>query len=489
MATPTGAQRPCMSPKRPVRVGAEDGMLGDIRDGAGGWEALEVVFGVLGRVVLVLDADFDIVRASRELDGMVCDGASHKALGRPVADLLGEQHFAPGAPLRRTLEEQGVEEGRRAFLRCPHEGARLVSLSAAWLPPELRDSCDVRARYVLVLRPAETDAHILQSATASMGLVAESRSMRAIVYLIEQLHRSEASVLITGESGTGKEVVARALHASSPRADGPFVAVNTAAIPAELLESELFGHVKGAFTGASANRVGRFELAAGGTLFLDEIGDMPGPLQVKLLRVLQERTYERLGESTSRSMDARIIAATNADLAERVRRGDFREDLYYRLRVVPIDLPPLRERRDDIAPLVRHHLARICSRQGRALRLSPDALRTLESCSWPGNVRQLENALEYAVALCPGQTLEVHHLPPDSAVRTPQRAEPPRATWADSPAPPSPLARPQALTEADETSLIRQALDSHRWNRSKAAEALGLSRTTLWRRMRELRIA
>ena len=278
-------------------------------------------------------------------------------------------------------------------------------------------------------------------------------------------------MLITGESGTGKEVVARALHARSRRAAGPFVAVNCGALPGELLETELFGHVRGAFTGAVRDRVGRFELARNGTIFLDEIGELPLALQVKLLRVLQDGVYERVGESTPRRLDARIVAATNTDLEGGIRTGTFREDLYYRLRVVPIHLPPLRDRPEDIAPLAIQFVARIGQRDGRALRLSPDTVREMERRPWPGNVRELENALQYATVVCQGQTIQVEDLPPGAGSGAGARSAPPT---------PPPL---------DEVSTIRAALEAARWNRVKAAEALGLSRTTLWRRMRELGLA
>ncbi len=292
--------------------------------------------------------------------------------------------------------------------------------------------------------------------------------MAAIFRLIENLRDSDTSVLLTGESGTGKEVVARALHAHSHRRNGPFVAVNCGALPADLLESEMFGHVRGAFTGAVRDRIGRFELAAAGTLFLDEVGDLPLPLQVKLLRVLQERSFERVGESTTRKSDARIIAATNVDLAREVAAGRFREDLYYRLRVVPIQIPPLRDRREDIEPLTRALLARVAARQGRIVRLSPNALRSILAYSWPGNVRELENALEFAVAVSRRETILPDDLPPNVLEAGGQAAKPTEGAAADP-----------------ESDRLLQVLEAHRWHREAAARALGISRTTLWRRMRE----
>ena len=303
--------------------------------------------------------------------------------------------------------------------------------------------------------------------------------MLRIFKLIEQLSESDATVLITGESGTGKELVARATHVHSPRRRSPFVAVNCGALPGELLESELFGHVRGAFTGAVRDRTGRFALAEDGTIFLDEVGDLPLPLQVKLLRVLQEKTYERVGESQSQTTGARIIAATNKDLRQAVLDGTFREDLYYRLRVVPLVIPPLRERREDIEPLTNHLLSRVSRRHDRSVRLSPDAMRALLRYSWPGNVRELENALEYAVAVSRGQTLHPRDLPVEvtgtdsfASIPTPASIAPTSEAPVDPPTLP-------------ERERILRALDSHQWRRTETAASLGMSRTTLWRKMRE----
>jgi DNA-binding NtrC family response regulator len=239
-------------------------------------------------------------------------------------------------------------------------------------------------------------------------------------------------------------------------------------------------------------------MASGGTLFLDEVGDLPLPLQVKLLRVLQDGTFERLGESVSRTSQARVIAATNVDLPTAISEGRFREDLYYRLRVVPIEVPPLRERREDIEPLARAILARVSARQGRALQFSPDALRALLRHDWPGNVRELENALEYAVAVCRGQTLLPEDLPeltpqapaPDAAgtlrpVSSVEAAPPPPPGQAPAAPPARPNARRAPRANAEEIERLRQVLEDHRWNRGAAARALGISRTTLWRRLRE----
>jgi transcriptional regulator with PAS, ATPase and Fis domain len=444
-----------------------------------GFGPLETVFEALGRVLLVLDREFRVIRASHLLDELAVTGAAAGAIGRPIEEVVGARLFGPSDTLRESLEQGLREEGRRAILRCGEGSARLVSLTAAVLPNEISAHCDPRARYIVVLRPAETDNGLVQSMLSSHGLVARSPAMLRIVHLVESLHRSEATVLVTGESGTGKELIARALHANSPRCAGPFVAVNCGALPGELLESELFGHVRGAFTGAVRDRVGRFEAARGGTIFLDEVGDMPLHLQVKLLRVLQERHFERVGESAPRPMDARVIAATNVDLADAIRAGRFRDDLYYRLRVVPIHVPPLRERVEDIPLIAQHLLAHIGGREGRALMLSPDTLAAMVRHPWPGNVRELGNALEYAVATCTGQTIQIENLPAElrhgaDGLDVPEAPQPPRAD--------------PALEDPTERIRIVQVLEATHWNRGRAAETLGLSRSTLWRRMRELGI-
>ena len=447
-----------------------------------GLGSLEAVFEALGRVLVVLDADLRIIRASRTLDTLACAGAAERVLGRRAEELLGAGLFSPEEPIGEALARGRREEGRRAVLQCA-DSERLVSVTAAPLPEHVRAHCDPRARFLVVLRPAEEE-DVAAAIAAAPGPLARSPAMLRVVALLDSLHRSDVPVLITGESGTGKEVVARALHARSCRASGPFMAVNVGALPADLLETELFGHVRGAFTGAVRDRVGRFELAHHGTILLDEIGEMPLPLQVKLLRVLQDGVYERVGESTPRRLEARVVAATNVDLKAAITRGTFREDLYYRLCVVPIHIPPLRERPEDVAPLAHQLVARIGQRDGRALRLSPDTVRVLERLPWPGNVRELENALQYASVVCQGQTIQVEELPPGLAESGNSLR---RAGGGPRPSalpPPSPVA--VTKVEGDEAQRIRAALETTRWNRARAATALGVSRTTLWRRMREL---
>ncbi|MBI5168445.1 MAG: sigma 54-interacting transcriptional regulator [Candidatus Eisenbacteria bacterium] len=448
--------------------------------------AMSGVFESLGRAIVCVDASFRIVHASDGLDAIAGEGTARAISGRTLEETFGSALFGQDSPMRDALARGERREGWSATLRADGRESRPLSLTAAPLCGVQSPLCDPRVAFLLVVRTGEDLGAAGGGApTLFAGMVARSSRMRALFDLVQNLAESDATVLITGESGTGKEMVARALHDHSPRHAAPFVAVNCGAIPSELLESELFGHVRGAFTGAVRDREGRFEAAAGGALFLDEVGDLPLALQVKLLRVLQERTYERVGESRTRQTSARILAATNRDLRREVAAGRFREDLFYRLRVVPIEIPPLRARREDIEPLARQLLSRVCARQGRSLMLAPDAMRVLLEYAWPGNARELENALEYAVAVCRGQTLHESDLP--SEVRAMPDAEPVVRESAHA-AQMSPAVRP-AAPAGDDRERIRAALESNRWNRDRAAAALGMSRTTLWRRMRELGMA
>ena len=320
-------------------------------------------------------------------------------------------------------------------------------------------------------------------------MVGRSTVMRDIFRAVERIARAEATVLVTGESGTGKELVAHAVHDLSPRSAGPFIAVNCGAIPGELIESELFGHEKGAFTGAIDRRIGRIESANKGTLFLDEIGDLEPAVQVKLLRALQERTFERVGSSSSISVDVRIVAATNRDLEAEVAAGRFREDLYYRVAVVPVKLPPLRDRREDIRLLAQTFLTRIqVSRAGTSTgiasrgvnaeraaavqkKLSAAALGALEGYRWPGNVRELENAIEHGLALCDGDTIELKDLP--LSVGRSGQAEALREQWRQGE-----RSFDDTVTRF-ETEILREALESHQWNQTRTANALGITRRVL----------
>ena len=310
------------------------------------------------------------------------------------------------------------------------------------------------------------------------GILGRSRPMQSLFQLLETVARTSSTILVTGETGTGKEIVARAIHHNSARRANRFVALNCSAIPETLLEAELFGHVRGAFTGATATREGRFEQAHKGTLFLDEIGSTSPTLQVKLLRALQEREFERVGDNQTIKVDVRVIAATNSDLTRMVATGTFRDDLFYRLNVIPIQLPPLRERRDDIPLLVKHFLTKFSGTT--AVHMSQSAMRALMAYHWPGNVRQLENAMERAVALCSGrQEITVADLP------TEVQSVPELETLSFVDFPDEGLDMPKYLASV-ERDLIHRALDRTQGNRNKAADLLRIKRTTLVEKLKRI---
>jgi sigma-54 dependent transcriptional regulator, flagellar regulatory protein len=373
---------------------------------------------------------------------------------------------------------------------------------------------------------ATAEQEVLAGISAVRGPTGQSSAIRSVVSLIEQVAVHESSVLVLGESGTGKEVVARAIHHSSPRRNRPFIAVNCGAIPADLLESELFGHEKGAFTGAVATRKGRFELAEGGTLFLDEIGDMSLPMQVKLLRVLQERVFERVGSALQFKCNVRIIAATHRNLEDCIARGAFREDLFYRLNVFPIDMPSLRTRIDDLPTLIRDFADMNVAAGRQRVQFSASALDCLLRYGWPGNVRELGNLVERLSILCAGRMVTAADLPPryrprdwtpgpeadqvPAVLPAPVDSGPP-ATFApaacepemterealflldDAPAGNGTILPPagidlRAHVAAIEESLIRQALDRSNGIVAQAARLLGLRRTTLVEKLRKFDI-
>jgi len=304
-------------------------------------------------------------------------------------------------------------------------------------------------------------------------IIGKNQAIRRVFKLIEAIRNSESSVLVGGETGTGKELVARALHFQSSRKKQPFVAVNCAAIPGQLIESELFGYEKGAFTGASARRIGKVEEASGGTLFLDEIGELELSVQAKLLRVLQEKEIVRLGGNRKVKVDFRLVSSTNRDLASEVQSGNFREDLFYRLNVVKIDLPPLRERRDDIPCLVSEFLSEFCTREGKILTVSDEVLHIFQGHFWPGNIRQLRNIVERAVVLARGPEITLQELPEEfSLVKLKTTSPEPVRTLKDI-----------------ENQAVREALVQCAGNKSKAARMLGFSRKSLYKRIREFGIS
>ena len=389
-------------------------------------------------------------------DLVLCDVRMPELSG---LDFLRRYRAGDGNALVIMMSAYGGEDAALAAMK---EGAY------DYLPKPFRPD-----EVILTLRKAEEREGLRQEVAGlraqldggpgERGVVAESSAMKAALAMVARVAEHSTTVLITGESGTGKEVIARAVHRASPRAARAFVAINCAAIPESLLESELFGHVRGAFTGATADKTGLFETADGGTLLLDEIGEMPASLQAKLLRVLQESEIRRVGDQHTKKVNARVIAATARDLAADAAAGRFREDLYYRLAVVTVRLPPLRERREDIAPLARHFIARLAHRFGRALNAGPDTLAWLAEQEWRGNVRELENSIERAAVLSPHATLSPSDFESRGRVAAPGEV--------------GPL---HAAVERAEREAIVAALAQANGNRRTAAQLLDVSLRTLF---------
>lgn len=399
-----------------------------------------------------------------------------------------------------------LDDAQTVSLPAAQEAAVLARLE---MPPSY-------SKLLGTLHRAQMHRHILNQAANSAQsseahpfhtLVGASPCMQSLRYTMQQVAHTEASVLILGESGTGKEVVARNLHNGSKRSAGPFVPINCGAIPAELLESELFGHEKGAFTGAISARAGRFELAKGGTLFLDEVGDMPLTMQVKLLRVLQERVFERIGSSKSLTADVRIIAATHKDLDEMIASGDFREDLFYRLNVFPIEMPPLRERPEDIGLLINELVARMEQEKRGSVRFNEAAIASLAQHDWPGNVRELANLVERMAIMYPQGVIGVQELPKkfryveeDAGIQELREELSERAALLAITAPEEePVSNGAQLPSAGldlreylaqlEQDLIQQALTAEDGVVARAAERLNIRRTTLVEKMRKYGIS
>ncbi len=359
------------------------------------------------------------------------------------------------------LAVQATQKGAFHFISKPYNPEELISLAAK------------AVSHKNLIKENQTLRSELKQQYKFNNIIGHSDSIKSVLNLVEKVADTESTVLIMGESGTGKELIARAIHYNSSRAKSSFVAINCGAIPAELLESELFGHVKGAFTGAISNRVGRFELADGGTLFLDEIGDLQASLQVKILRALQERRFEPVGSTKTVEVDVRVIAATNINLEEAVRKGKFREDLFYRLNVIPISLPALRERKSDIQLLLNHFMTQFNkSRTKKLTGFTEGAIQHLCSYEWPGNIRELENLVERLSILKGEGEVDVEDLP----TKYSQSTHSPEVSSANIP--------DQGLdfnsaVDAYENSLILRALEKTGWNRNQAAGLLRLNRTTL----------
>ena len=403
------------------------------------------------------------IAAETRPDVIISDLVMPKLDGLALTRALREE--SPDTPViiitgKGTIDAavEAVREGVFDFVEKPLDPARLKVI----LQRALEKRQTEHEMQVLRRRLGQVDAGV--------GLVGQSPAMRKAMDLVEKVAPSKASVVITGQSGTGKEMIARAIHQLSPRREKPFIAINCSAIPAGLMESEMFGHERGAFTGADQRRLGAWELADGGTLFLDEVGEIPIELQAKFLRVVEEERLRRLGGKSEISVDVRVISATNRDLKEEIKGGRFREDLYFRLNVFHIPLAPLKERRDDIPLLVQHFIDRFGREGGKKLAgLTPQAMKVLSEYAWPGNIRELRNSLERAVILCGSAAIDIEHLPAEMAVGGGESAY---------------LKLPFGLPLREvEKEYILSSLGRMQNNKARTAQALGISEKTLYNKL------
>ncbi|MBN1946908.1 MAG: sigma 54-interacting transcriptional regulator [Bradymonadales bacterium] len=408
-------------------------------------------------------------RAAEQITGV----SREDAIGCRCSDVFRASMCETDCALRHTMNTGAALVNRTTFI-VNAEGKRIpISVSTALL----------RDEHGVVVGGAETfrDLSLIEELRSQIrgryqvgDIVSHSASMRRVIEVIPRIAESESTILISGETGTGKELVARAIHGLSQRRDGPFVAVNCGALPDTLLESELFGYKAGAFTGATRDKPGRFALARNGTLFLDEIGEVSPALQVRLLRVLQDKRFEPLGATRTEKTNARVIVATNRDLDDLVERGAFRQDLYYRIKIMKLDLPPLRQRREDIPLLVQHFIAAFNALQNKQVTgVSPDVLGVLTAHDYPGNVRELQNIIEHAFVLLHKGQIELEHLPAELV-----------PIWQHPPVGPSMSDTIQAV----EAQAIREALERNQGNRLAAAQELGMHKSTFFRKVRRLGI-
>lgn len=434
--------------------------------------ATEAILESISDGVFTVDKEWRITsfnRAAEEITGIL----RKEAVGRPCAEVFRASMCEVDCALRRTLETGKPVINKSAFIVDAHGRRIPVSVSTAILRDEKRR----------VIGGAETfrDLSLVEELRKELDgrfeigdLVSRSAALRSISDTLPQIAASGSSVLIQGETGTGKELLARAIHSLSPRRKGPFVAVNCGALPDALLESELFGYRKGAFTGADKDKPGRFAMAEGGTLFLDEIGDVSAALQVRLLRVLQDHAYEPLGDTRSRKADVRIVTATHRDLATLVKKGVFRQDLFYRVNVVRISIPPLRKRKEDIPLLVEHFISRFNRVQGKSVSgVSSEVMAFLMAHDFPGNVRELENLIEHAFVLCGKGRIETRHLPE-------------QFMGGVTAAPPAQAMNLSSAVQAAESQAIVEAIRRNNGNRLVAARELGMHKSTFFRKIKEL---
>jgi PAS domain S-box-containing protein len=439
----------------------------------------------IGEGVFSVDQDFRITSFNTEAE-RITGIARDKAIGRKCYEVFRASICQTGCAMRETIRSgKPLRNVRIDVLDADMEVVPIVVSTAV-----LKNDDGGLVGGVEIFRDVTDVEALRREVTGHQGfrdIVGQSAAMGRLFSILPDVAASDAPVLISGASGTGKELVANAIHDLSPRRERPFIRVNCGALPDTLLESELFGYVKGAFTDARRDKPGRFVQADGGTLFLDEVGELSPAFQVKLLRVLQEGELQPLGATRTIKVDVRIVAATNRDLAQAIVDRTFREDLYYRLRVVPIEIPPLTARRHDIPPLIDHFVHDTARRTGKPIEGVTDAaLQLLCDYDFPGNVRELKNIIERAFVFCRDNHIDVRHLPDDLFSKAPPSGERLEPGHPDEPAPSvKPRVQPFRRPDDDEARVIREALEVHRWNRTETARALGIGRNTLWRKMKK----
>jgi len=397
-----------------------------------------------------------------------------EVIGKPCRSVFKSNICDEECPLRKSIETRNPIFNFETNVVNSKDEIVPISMSSASLIDEEGEIVG-GVEIFRDLRPLEILREELGERYSFGNIVGKNAKMQEIYKLLKTVSETSTSVIIQGETGTGKELVAKAIHYNSPRKNKPFVKVSCAALPETLLESELFGYKKGAFTGAMKDKPGRFEIANGGTVFLDEVGEIPIPVQVKLLRVLEEQTFEPLGGTETIKVDVRFIAATNRNLKEAIKKDKFREDFYYRLNVVPIFLPPLRARSDDIPLLIKHFIQEFNEKTGKEIgSVSQEAMDVLLDYTWPGNVRQLENAVEHAFVHCRSNTIQIHHLPEEIKGEKKESVEK--------------ILQSKHPLDETEKQVILEALKKHNWNKEKTAKLLQISRTTLWRKLKKYKI-
>ncbi len=429
----------------------------------------DLIIDSIGEGVFTVDKNFRINffnKGAERLTGFKAE----EVLGRFCKHIFQSDSCFDNCPISQVLRNGKNLYDFETYYSFINESKSPIRLNASVLYNEKKEPTggivsfrDVSELYALKRNLSDT--------TKYQGIIGRSKQMNEIFDLIEEISDSNAPVFIQGESGTGKELIANAIQKRSPRANKPFIKINCSVFPENLLGSELFGHAKGAFTDAINNRAGRFEIADGGTIFLDEVAEMPLQMQVQLLRVLQEGTFERIGESITRKVDVRVIAATNVNISKSLKDGNFREDLFYRLNVIPIEIPPLRDRPEDVVPLVHHILQKFAITYQKSVPDVSDAvLDLLINYNWPGNIRELENVLEYAFVKTPnGEVIVDSKLPPK--IIEPIKK---KSTGAE-----------KSSFFSEERLKLIHILEETRWNQTKAAKVLGIGRTTLWRKLKK----